>query len=39
MAEEIEVTAADGGRFAEFVVLVDPVGIVRKTRRRAPGLS
>ena len=29
---------ADGGRFAEFVVLVDPAGIVRKTRRRAPTL-
>jgi hypothetical protein len=29
---------ADGGRFAEFVVLVDPAGIVRKTRRRAPAL-
>jgi hypothetical protein len=27
---------ADGGRFAEFVVLVDPAGVVRKTRRRAP---
>jgi hypothetical protein len=29
---------ADGGRFAEFVVLVDPTGIVRKARRRAPAL-
>lgn len=29
---------ADGGRFAEFVVLVDPRGIVAKTRRRAPAL-
>jgi hypothetical protein len=29
---------ADGGRFAEFVVLVDPAGMVRKTRRRAPAL-
>jgi hypothetical protein len=29
---------ADGGKFAEFVVLVDPAGIVRKTRRRAPAL-
>ena len=29
---------ADGGRFAEFVVLVDPRGIVTKTRRRAPSL-
>ncbi|WP_332879319.1 hypothetical protein [Massilia sp. S19_KUP03_FR1] len=27
---------ADGGRFAEFVVLVDPAGVVSKTRRRAP---
>ena len=27
---------ADGGRFTEFVVLVDPAGVVRKTRRRAP---
>lgn len=29
---------ADGGRFAEFVVLIDPAGIVQKTRRRAPAL-
>jgi len=29
---------ADGGRFSEFVVLVDPAGVVRKTRRRAPSL-
>lgn len=29
---------ADGGRFAEFVVLVDPAGVVSKTRRRAPAL-
>jgi hypothetical protein len=29
---------ADGGRYAEFVVLVDPRGIVVKTRRRAPAL-
>jgi hypothetical protein len=29
---------ADGGRFAEFVVLVDPAGVVSKTRRRAPSL-
>lgn len=29
---------ADGGRFAEFVVLVDPRRIVAKTRRRAPAL-
>ncbi|MGZ5198151.1 MAG: hypothetical protein ACXWC4_00105 [Telluria sp.] len=27
-----------GGRFAEFVVLIDPQGIVKKTRRRAPSL-
>lgn len=27
---------AGGGRFAEFVVLIDPSGIVRKTRTRAP---
>jgi len=29
---------ADGGKFAEFVVLVDPAGVVSKTRRRAPAL-
>ena len=29
---------AGGGRFSEFVVLVDPAGIVCKTRRRAPAL-
>lgn len=29
---------ADGGRYSEFVVLVDPRGIVAKTRRRAPAL-
>ena len=29
---------ADGGKFAEFVVLVDPAGVVSKTRRRAPSL-
>jgi hypothetical protein len=29
---------AGGGRFAEFVVLVDPAGVVSKTRRRAPAL-
>jgi hypothetical protein len=29
---------ADGGQFAEFVVLVDPVGVVRKARRGAPAL-
>jgi hypothetical protein len=27
---------AGGGRYAEFVVLIDPAGIVVKTRRRAP---
>jgi hypothetical protein len=27
---------AGGGRFAEFVVLIDPAGVVAKTRRRAP---
>jgi hypothetical protein len=29
---------AGGGRFAEFVILVDPAGVVSKTRRRAPAL-
>lgn len=29
---------ADGGRYAEFVVLTDPAGVVRKTRQRAPAL-
>jgi len=29
---------ADGGKFAEFVVLVDPAGVVSKMRRRAPVL-
>ena len=29
---------ADGGRLEEFVVLVDPAGIVRKLRRRPPAL-
>jgi hypothetical protein len=29
---------AGGGRYAEFVVLVDPHGVVAKTRRRAPSL-
>jgi hypothetical protein len=29
---------AGGGRYAEFVVLIDPQGIVRKTRQRAPAL-
>ncbi|MCA1858229.1 hypothetical protein LE190_20165 [Massilia oculi] len=28
---------AGGGRFAEFVVLIDPAGTVAKTRTRAPG--
>lgn len=27
---------AGGGRFAEFVVLIGPDGVVRKTRTRAP---
>jgi hypothetical protein len=27
-----------GGRFSEFVILVDPAGVVSKTRRRAPSL-
>lgn len=29
---------AGGGRFAEFVVLIDPAGIVAKTRTRPAGL-
>ncbi|MCS0661007.1 hypothetical protein [Massilia terrae] len=29
---------ADGGRYSEFVVLIDPQGMVRKTRRRPPEL-
>jgi len=29
---------AGSGQFAEFVVLIDPAGIVRKTRTRAPTL-
>lgn len=29
---------AGGGRYAEFVILLDPSGIVSKTRIRAPGL-
>lgn len=29
---------ADGGRFEEFVVLVDPAGMVRKLRRRPPSV-
>ena len=28
-------TPAGGGRFAEYVVLIDPQGIVAKTRQRA----
>lgn len=27
---------AGGGKFAEFVVLIDPSGLVTKTRRRSP---
>lgn len=27
---------AGGGRFSEFVVLIDPSGVVSKTRTRAP---
>ena len=27
---------AGGGQFAEFVVLIDPAGVVAKTRTRAP---
>jgi hypothetical protein len=29
---------AGGGRFSEFVVLIDPAGVVQKTRQRAPAL-
>ena len=29
---------ADGGRFAEFVVLIGPDGVVARTRQRAPAL-
>jgi hypothetical protein len=29
---------AGGGRFAEFVILIDPSGLVKKTRQRAPAL-
>ena len=29
---------AGGGRYSEFVILIDPRGVVRKTRRRAPSL-
>ena len=28
---------AGGGRFAEFVILIDPRGVVAKTRQRPPG--
>ncbi len=28
---------AGSGRFSEFVVLIDPSGVVTKTRQRAPG--
>jgi hypothetical protein len=27
---------AGGGRFSEFVVLIDPAGVVARTRQRAP---
>lgn len=30
---------AGGGQFAEFVVLIDPTGVVSKTRTRAPSSS
>ncbi len=30
---------AGGGQFAEFVVLIDPSGVVSKTRTRAPSSS
>ncbi|MEH6435644.1 hypothetical protein [Massilia sp. DD77] len=29
---------AGGGRYAEFVILLDPSGVVSKTRSRAPSL-
>jgi hypothetical protein len=29
---------AGGGRYSEFVLLIDPQGIVKKTRRRPPEL-
>lgn len=29
-------TPAGGGQFAEFVVLIDPTGVVSKTRTRSP---
>jgi len=30
---------AGGGQFSEFVVLVDPSGVVSKTRTRAPSIQ
>lgn len=30
---------AGGGRFSEFVILLDPRGVVAKTRQRAPAAS
>lgn len=29
-------TPAGGGRFSEYVILIDPQGVVAKTRQRAP---
>jgi hypothetical protein len=29
---------AGAGRFSEFVILIDPQGVVKKTRQRAPAL-
>jgi hypothetical protein len=29
---------AGGGRFSEFVILIDPAGVVKKTRQRAASL-
>ncbi|PYD87393.1 MULTISPECIES: hypothetical protein [Massilia] len=29
---------AGGGQFSEFVVLIDPAGVVSKTRTRAPSM-
>jgi len=29
---------AGAGKFAEFVILIDPQGVVKKTRQRAPAL-
>jgi hypothetical protein len=31
-------SSAGGGKFSEFVILIDPQGVVRKTRQRAPAL-